>query len=151
VSKDPAADAANAAQATFRFRHPVEVRFRDLDPMGHAHHSLVLIYIEEARAAYWREVGGRAGLDAIDYIMADVTLRFRARIFFPGTVQVGVRAARLGGSSFVLEYELRSATGELLADARSTQVMYDYAAARSKPIPPELRARIAAWDGLPAE
>jgi len=79
------------AGATFRFHHGVDVRFRDLDPMGHAHHSLPLIYLEEARAAYWRSVVGRDGLDAIDYVMAEITVRFHRRIEFPMRLEVALR------------------------------------------------------------
>ena len=43
----------------YRFRHPVEVRFKDIDIGGHAHHSHALVYFEEARSAYWREGVGR--------------------------------------------------------------------------------------------
>jgi acyl-CoA thioester hydrolase len=135
-----------AAGGAFRFHHSAEVRFRDLDPMGHAHHSTILIYIEEARAAYWRKVAGRATVGDIDYVMADASLQFRGRIFYPGRIEVGVRVSRLGRSSFGMEYELRSAAGELLATAQTTQVMYDYGEARSKPIPQELRERLERWE-----
>ena len=36
----------------YRFHRQVEVRFRDIDEMEHTHHTLPLIYIEEARTAY---------------------------------------------------------------------------------------------------
>ena len=131
----------------FRFHYEVPVRFRDLDPMGHAHHSLPLVYIEEARAAYWRDVAGRApSLDGIDYIMAQVTLRFLQRIHFPDTLRIGVRVSKLGKSSFTMEYEIRSASGEVLVTAETVQVMFDYERARSKPIPDEVREKISAYD-----
>ncbi len=132
----------------FRFVYEVPVRFRDLDPMGHAHHSLPLIYIEEARAAYWRDVVGRQGLGEIDYILAQATLRFVRRIEFPGTLRIGLRVSRLGGSSFTMEYELRDTYGDVLTTAETVQVMYDYEAARSKPIPAEIRERIGSYEGL---
>ncbi len=130
----------------FRFEHRAEVRFRDLDPMGHAHHSLPLIYFEEARAAYWRDVVGRSGADEIDYILAEATLGFHARILFPQRVTILVRVSRIGSSSFDMEYQLRSADDELLADGRTVQVMYDYAAGRPKQIPAEIRARMEEYD-----
>jgi acyl-CoA thioester hydrolase len=130
-----------------RFRHSVEVRFRDLDPMGHAHHTLPLIYFEEARAAYWREIAGRSGVEDIDYVIGEAQVRFHQRIRYPGRLEVGVRVSRIGGKSFVMEYELRSPEGELLATGRTVQVMYDYAAGRSIPIPPELKQRILAYEG----
>jgi acyl-CoA thioester hydrolase len=134
--------------AQFRFVYEVPVRFRDLDPMGHAHHSLPLIYIEEARAAYWRDVVGRQGLGEIDYILAQATLRFVRRIEFPATLHVGLRVSRLGGSSFTMEYEIRDEHGDVLTTAETVQVMYDYDSSRSKPIPDSIRASIAAFEKL---
>ena len=135
--------------APFRFTYDVPVRFRDLDPMGHAHHSLPLVYIEEARAAYWRDVAGRRDLEAIDYVLGQVTVRFIQRIHFPSTLRVGVRVSRLGSSSFTMEYEIRNESGDLLCTAETVQVMYDYAAGQSKTIPPDIRKALAAYEGEP--
>lgn len=135
---------------TFRFRHQVHVRFRDIDAGGHAHHSLALVYFEEARAAYWREVVGRGALDEIDYILAEATVRYHKRVFWPGTLTVGVRVSLLGKKHFVMEYEARSADGEPVLSGRTVQVMYDYAAARTKRIPDPLRERIERFEHLGA-
>lgn len=130
----------------FRFLHDVEVRFRDLDPMGHAHHSLPLIYWEEARARYWREVAGRATVGDIDYVMGEVTVRYVRRILFPGRLRAGVRVTRLGGRSFDMEYGLWDGEGELLSVGRSAQVLYDYGSGRSAPLDDGTRARIEAFE-----
>lgn len=134
----------------FRFTHDVEVRFRDLDPMGHAHHSLPLIFFEEARACYWREVAGAAS--SVDYIMGEVHVRFHERIRFPDRVRVGVRATRLGTKSFAMEYEVRRVEdGALLATGRSVQVLYDYAAGESRVMDDDLRRRLAEFEHLPLQ
>lgn len=132
----------------FRFRHPVEVRFRDVDIAGHAHHSVALVYVEEARAAYWREVVGREGLDDVDYILAEARLRYRARVLWPDRLEVGVRVSRLGRKHFEMEYEVRSGEGELLVSAHTTQVMYDYDLGRSKSLPSDVREAIEGYEGL---
>jgi acyl-CoA thioester hydrolase len=129
----------------FSFFYEVPVRFRDLDALGHAHHSLPLIYIEEARAAWWREIVGQHGLDSIDYVLGQISVSFRRRILYPGTVRVGIRVGRVGNSSFTMEYELRSADGDLLATAETVQVMFDYAAGSSKPIPAAIRQRLTVY------
>lgn len=126
----------------FTFSHQVSVRFADIDAMGHAHHSLPLIYFEEARAAWWRSVTGSNSIAAIDYIIAEFNVQYKSRIEYPGDLTVHLRVSRLGNSSFELEYELRDAAGQLLSQGRSAQVMFDYATGGSKPIPPELRARM---------
>ncbi|HEX6587636.1 MAG TPA: thioesterase family protein [Longimicrobiales bacterium] len=127
----------------FRFVRAVAVRFRDIDEMGHAHHTLPLVYIEEARTSYWREVLGR---ERLDFIMGEVGVRYHQRIRYPSVVHVGVRVTRLGRNSLAMAYELRDAAGELLADGWSKQVMYDYEASASKPVPEEMRARVRAWE-----
>lgn len=131
----------------FRYIHEVAVRFRDLDPMAHAHHSLPLMYWEEARARYWRDVAGRTDVAAIDYVMGEFTLRFHQRITFPATLRAGVRATRLGTKSFDMEYGLWDDDGRLMASGTSTQVMYDYPAERSKPLDDETRQRIERFEG----
>jgi acyl-CoA thioester hydrolase len=135
---------------SFPFHHVVDVRFRDLDVLGHAHHSLPLIYAEEARAAFWREVTGRRGLDGIDYVLAEVQVRFHEPIFFPARLDVGLRVSHVSAKSFVMEFEVRGEDARLYSSGRTVQVMYDYATRTSKPVPPELRARLEAFSSVTA-
>jgi acyl-CoA thioester hydrolase len=141
-----ATPAESAAGPVFRFRRRVDVRFRDLDAMGHAHHTLPLVYLEEARAEYWRLVAGRPALRDIDYVMAEVTVRFHERIEWPARVDVGLRVSRLGGKSFEMEFEIRGEDGALLSSGRTVQVCFDYDAGASRPIPTELRERIERFE-----
>jgi len=131
----------------FRFTHPVEVRFRDVDIGGHAHHSEALIYMEEARWAYWDQVAGRKGIESVDYVLADARLRFHRRVLYPDTLRVGVRVASIGRKHFEMEYQVRSGEGELLQSGTTTQVMYDYGAGSSVRVPDELRDRLEAFEG----
>ena len=127
------------------FRAAVPVRFRDLDAMGHAHHTLPLIYLEETRAAFWRELKGDASIDVIDYVMAEITLRFHARILYPSSVTVGLAVSGIGTKSFTMDFELHGADGTLLSSGRAVQICYDYEAERSKPIGAADRAVLEAW------
>lgn len=132
---------------TFPFHHSIDVRFRDLDAMGHAHHSLPLVYVEEARAAFWREVVGRRGLEGIDYVLAGIEVQFHEPIHFPERLDVGLRVSRVGDKSFTMEFEIRGAEGRLLSKGRTIQVMYDYSARASKPVPPDVRALLETFAG----
>lgn len=131
----------------FRFRYAVHTRFRDTDIGGHVHHSQALIYMEEARWAYWDRVAGRQGVESVDYIMAEVTIRYHERTLYPGVVEVAVRATSIGRTHFELEYRIQSEGGALLTSGRSVQVMYDYDRMRSMRVPDELRERIEAFEG----
>ncbi len=134
----------------FRFRHAVVVRFKDIDVGGHAHHSHALVYFEEARAAWWAEVSGQTGLDGVDYILAECTIRWHARVLWPKTLDVGVRCTKLGKRHFHLTYEVRDADepeGDLLISGGTVQVSYDYSAGRAAPLDPGTRAAIEELDG----
>jgi len=132
---------------SFRFTCPVDVRFKDIDVGGHAHHSHALVYMEEARAEYWRQVVGRPHSEEVDYILAEAKLRFHRRVLYPGRLEVAVRVARLGKRHFEMDYEVRSAEGDLLISGSTVQVMYDYAAGATRAIPTEVARAIQALDG----
>lgn len=112
--------------------------------MGHAHHTLPLIYLEEARAAFWRELKGDASLEAIDYVMAEITLRFHARILYPATLDVRLAVSDVGNRSFVTPFEIRGEDGTLLSSGSAVQVAYDYEAGASRVLSELERERLTA-------
>ena len=131
----------------FRFRHRVTVRFRDIDALGHAHHAESLTYFEEARWAYWDQVVAPADIERVEYVMAEATVRWHARVFWPAALVVGVRVTRIGRKHFEMAYEVRSEDGEKLVSGHSTQVMFDAGAGRSRAMPDDIRAALEAFDG----
>ncbi len=135
-------------KSALKFSCPVAVRFHDLDAMGHAHHTLPVIYFEEARAAYWREVAGRAGVSDIDYVLAEIRVQFKQRVLYPATLIVRAGVTHIGNASFTMAYELADQEGTLLATGESVQVMYDYATGRSMRMPEETRNRIERFEGI---
>ena len=128
----------------FTFWHTVHVRFKDIDVGGHAHHSLALVYFEEARASYWREVVGRGELDEVDFILAEAGVRYHQRVRYPLEMRVGVRVPTLGKKHFVMEYVGLGEDGDELLSGETTMVMFDYEAGQTKKVPPEVRAAVEA-------
>jgi acyl-CoA thioesterase FadM len=56
---------------------------------------------------------------------------------------VRVAVVAVGSSSFTLAYEvLLARTRQVVASAKTVQVMYDYTAARSIPIPDDVRVKL---------
>ena len=50
--------------------------------------------------------------------------------------------AAIGTTSFTYSYDITNEDGELVASARTVQVMYDYAQARPVAIPADLRDKM---------
>ena len=129
------------------FSHPIEVRFRDLDALGHVNNAVYLTYLESARIAYWLHVTRRSGLDALDMILARVEIDYRSPLAYGEAVDVTVRCASMRRSSFVLEFAVvERSGGRLVAEARKVLVHYDYAASKSLALPTELRELLRAQD-----
>jgi acyl-CoA thioester hydrolase len=138
---------------TFRFYHPIEVRYGDLDPQGHLNNARYLTYLEQARIHYIKHLGlwqGGSFLN-IGVILADAHITFRAAVQFGQAVQVGVCVARLGNKSLDMEYRMEDAeTGEELATGSTVLVAYDYQKQETIPIPEGWRETIRNFEGLPA-
>jgi len=131
----------------FRFTRTMDVRFADMDSMGHVNNAVYLTYFEAARMAYWMHVTGRTDLKEMDMILARAEVDFRSPLVAPESIEVGVGCSSIGRTSFVLEQDMHErTTGRLVAEARKVLVHYDYNTLRSIPIGEDLRRKILAQD-----
>ena len=134
----------------FRVVVPVQVRFRDLDAMGHVNNAVFLTYLEIGRMVYYRELMGLTRPQEFNFILARMEIDFRSPIELGDSVFVGIRVSRVGNKSFHFEYEIREGeSGRLVAEATSVQVMYDYRQRTTIPVSPEFLARLEAFEGRP--
>jgi acyl-CoA thioester hydrolase len=124
-----------------KFFHLEQVRFRDLDAMGHVNNAVFLTYMEQARSAFFLVHGGRS-LEELQLIIARVEIDFRSPVGFGETVEIEVRSGRVGTKSFDLEYTLR-ADERVVAEGKSVQVGFDYDAGTTIPIPEAWRKLLA--------
>ena len=131
----------------YRFSVTLEVRWRDLDALGHVNNAVYFTYLEQARVHYMREVGlGFRSLDDVGMILAEATCTFHSPLSLGEQVTIWTRVCELRNSSFVFEYRMEGKDARLAATARSVQVCYDYEAGRSLPIPDSWRAAITAYE-----
>lgn len=135
----------------FRFYHPIEVRYGDLDPQGHVNNARYLTYMEQARIAYIQHLGiwkGGSFLD-IGIILADVQVTFLAPILFGKEIKIGLRTTRLGNKSITMEYIVEDTlTGHEFARGSSVSVAYDYHKQCTIPVPDHWRKTISEFDNL---
>jgi acyl-CoA thioester hydrolase len=128
---------------TWKFEHELEVRFRDCDPMGHANNAVYLTYLEAARFAWWRRAFGPSGLKEHGFIVARVEIDYRKPALPGERLLIRLRVDSIGRSSFIVGYEILSArTREVVAEAKSVQVAYDYASGSSVALSEDMRAKL---------
>ena len=136
----------------FRFYHPIEVRYGDLDPQGHVNNAKYLTYFEQARVAYWIEMGFFSkdqSFMELGVILADVYITYFAPVYFGQKVKVGVHVIRLGNKSMTWEQNVVDVeSGKELARGEVVVVAYDYRQEKTIPIPNEWREKITEFEGL---
>jgi acyl-CoA thioester hydrolase len=124
-------------------RLPLHTRYSDYDSKGHVNNAAYLTFFEIARGALWVDALGES--PDFPFVVAAAQVRYvtPARLGEPLDVEVGRGEVRT--RAWVWRYRVRErATGRLVAEGETTQVMYDYAAGASVEIPDRLRARLAA-------
>ena len=133
---------------TFRFSHPIEIRYADLDPQRHVNNAVVFSYLEQTRAKYLQHLGlwDGADFDDIGIIVAEASATFKSPIAYTDRITVGAGITRLGTMSLEVGYVVRAADGRELATGRTVLVAYDYHRGVSVVVPPAWRHRIAAFE-----
>jgi acyl-CoA thioester hydrolase len=134
----------------FRFQHPAEVRYGDLDPQGHLNNAKHLTYFEQARVQYVVNLG-LFGKDQsfmeIGFIVADIHITYHAPVHWGDPIMVGVRTAKIGNKSMVMEQAiLNRETGEVYSSGTVIAVTYDYAAKQTMSVPQDWREKIEKFE-----
>jgi acyl-CoA thioester hydrolase len=112
------------------FEHPVDVRWRDVDALGHVNHAVFLTYLEEGRDAFFSET---LRSDPI-YVVVRIEVDLRAEVRYPDRrVTVRIEVERLGTTSLTTRETILTPSKEVVAEARVVTVRWD--ASHRKPIP----------------
>jgi acyl-CoA thioester hydrolase len=118
---------------------PIEIRWRDLDNLGHVNNAVYLTYLEEVRDEWIeRALGPEA---AWDFVLARVAIDFRRELRQEDDVVVAsCGLVRVGTSSVSMRHEVRTRDGELAAEAEAVVVARDRETGRTRALTTEERA-----------
>jgi acyl-CoA thioester hydrolase len=101
------------------------------------------------RIGFFEEVGASVGSGALAGqapILAKIECTFAQQLRWPGTIEVGVRVARIGTKSFVVSHAVAQAGRDgLVAHGDAVIVWFDYDAQTTVPVPDVLRAALERW------
>lgn len=115
-------------------RFPVPVRWRDLDHLGHVYHATILTMLDEARTAWLRSEIGVEQPDS--YVLARIELDYRRPLLKEDdALAVEFIPSRVGNSSVTIsEKAFAASSGALVAESRTTIVLWDQPTATPRPI-----------------
>ena len=106
----------------------VQLRWRDIDMLGHLNQAVYHELLEEGRGALMADIVRRVGADHSHgtWVLAHVDLDYHAEVRKDhGEVEIVVRLVHVGTSSLRLEHEVNLPGGTLAASGKTVLVAWD--------------------------
>ena len=128
----------------YKFWHGEQVRFADLDPMGHVNNNSYGVYVEGARVALISSVVPDFWQQPIATVLKAIHIEYHTELRYPNKLDIGVRLVKMGNSSVNTAVGIFSGT-TCHATALSTGVIVDRKAMQPIPVPEQLRAAFAPY------
>jgi acyl-CoA thioester hydrolase len=125
----------------------IQVRFSDVDIMGHVSNTVYQNYYDSGKVNYFDEVLLDLDFVKLGFVGASVKIDYLRPIYMRTKILVETRVALLGTKSMTLEHRLvEEQTGELLSTCTSVLVCYSITDQQSIPIPEHWKKSILAYD-----
>ncbi len=119
---------------------PIQLRFADVDALGHVNNVAYASYVETARVEFLQALGEQVQ----SIILAHLALDYRRPVHLGRAIRVDTWVERVGRTSVTLRQSVW-ADDDRAADVRSVIVCYDYADGAPRDLPPALREALAPY------
>jgi acyl-CoA thioester hydrolase len=134
---------------TFRFSHPLRVRWAEVDPQGIVFNPNYLMYFDVGITEYWRAIGcpypGAFLAQGADTFLVKATVEYKAPARFDDAIDVLVRVRRVGRSSMTVLAGVRRGVEQLV----SGELVYVFAGTtdrKSMPVPESIRRAVILYE-----
>ena len=129
------------------FSTNIEVRFRDLDALGHVNNAVFFTYFEEGRKNFSKKFFKVTDPSEFTFIMAHISCDYLKPVRFIDNVTLQMWVRDIGTKSFAFEYKLvhQSDKSIVYATGESVQVCYDYKKDQSIVVSDEMKEKLIAY------
>jgi acyl-CoA thioester hydrolase len=136
----------------FKHKTPVQLRFKDVDKMGHVNNANHLTYIELARLKYFEDVVGTdaSSSEQQGIILGRIEIDYKSPILLHDKIFVYTRCSKLGTKSIELSWAIvreNNSLEEMVASGIAVLVCYDYAQHKTIEIPSVQKQKIIRFEG----
>lgn len=130
-----------------RHRQEIQVRFCDIDGLGHINNAVYHSYVEMCRTSWLDQALGYGVYskgDQVPVILARTEMDYVKQAYLHDPVQVEAYIVHIGHKSFHQAYEVSNGR-EIIARAKAVLVWFDFASNQSVAIPKDKRRQIEAY------
>jgi acyl-CoA thioester hydrolase len=123
----------------------MQVRWGDMDALGHVNNAEYLRYFEQSRIEWLEGHGCAVAAVGTGPILAKVSVTYLKPVVYPTEIEIRLYAGHVGNSSFTLLSEIVNGrdASERFTEGEFVTVWVDYERAKSVPIPEKVRAILA--------
>lgn len=123
---------------------PMDVRWGEMDALGHVNNVSYFRYLEEARIAWMSGLDAQPAGAGEGFVLAHVECHFRRAIVYPERIEVLTYVGEPGRSNVPMYQEIGSAADReiLYAHGENRVVWIDFTTGQSRPVPESLRMRL---------
>lgn len=138
-------------QAKFPFRHslPIQIRFNDIDSLGHVNNTVYFSYFDLGKTSYFNQVATNPPVDGrATLVAANVNCDFIEPTRIDEKITVSTQVESIGHKSFKMLHAIENTeTGKIKCLCAAIMVVVDITTGDTRPVPAEWRAAIAAHEG----
>jgi len=133
------------------FSTNIDVRFRDLDALGHVNNAVFFTYFEEGRKNLFQKRFKVSSPTGFGHILAHISCNFLKPIRVTDRLKLQITVGIIKNKSFSFNYRLtdRGDDSHVFATGESIQVCYDYNLNKSVPVPPALKEKLLVFQQRP--
>ncbi|MEZ3549140.1 MAG: acyl-CoA thioesterase [Muribaculaceae bacterium] len=128
---------------------PLQLRFNDVDVLGHVNNNVYLSFYDTGKAHYLETVkGSPVDWQNVDTVVANIDCAFIAPIYFQESIEVLTTCIAVHDKSFILFQIIREKnSGQIKSACKSVMVCFDAASAKSCSVSPEWRDALTSFEG----
>ena len=134
-----------------QYRHsaPVQIRFNDVDVLGHVNNTVYFSFYDTGKALYFTDVQGwPVDWRHVDRVIANVNCAYIAPIHFGDEMEVLTRCSAIGNKSFTLSQVLRERkSGEIKSVCETVMVTIDPVTQKGVGISDDIRRAFETYEG----
>jgi acyl-CoA thioester hydrolase len=154
---------------TFRFYHPLRVRYVETDAQRHVFFGHYLTYFDVGLTEYMRAIGYHYPdmvASGVDMFYVEATCQYKGRAYFDDLLHVHTRIGHIGNTSFAFEFAIyrimsvrsvqdatqsvandKQPEDELIATGRIVAVTVDVKTEQPIRVPDDLREAVTRFEG----
>lgn len=126
------------------YSYSPEIRFGDIDAMGHVNNAVYLSYFEQARIHFFHELSdGKWDWNKDGILVAKNEINYLMPVFLTDKINILVSCTHVGNKSFTVTYEIFRGT-ELCAKGLSVLVCFNYVEKATTAVPEVWREKLMA-------